>query len=144
MAQTYESRQGQVSYPAKTVYDFLSDFSHFQHLIPEEQLSNWETDGDRCSFEIPGIGRIGLHMTEKKPVELIRIAGDSSAGINFNLLIHIEEIADGQSRVKLVMETDLNVFVRAVAEKPLKQFLEILISHIETFDFDRGQPDNNE
>ena len=138
--QHYESRTAQVDYPAVIVYDFFSDFTHFEQMLPAEQVDHWETDGDNCTFEMPGIGPIGLKMVEKRPTEFIKIAGDSSANIDFNLLIYLEENSTDQSRIRLILQADLNVFVRAVAEKPLKKFLEILISHIESFDFEKGLP----
>ncbi len=136
----YESRTAQVAYPARTVYDFLSDFSHFEHLLPEEQLEKWTTDGDSCSFEVAGVGKVGLKMEEKTPYERIKITGDSSAGIKFFLSIHIAETGPDHSNVRLVLQADLNIFIRALAEKPLKQFLEMLAGHIETFDFESGNP----
>ncbi len=138
--QQYESRPAQLVYPVNTVYDFLSDFTHFENLLPEEEVDNWVAQGDSCHFELTGIGRVGLTMEEKKPHEFLKIAGDSSAGIKFYLLVHIGENNQGGSVLKLILQADLNVFIRAVAEKPLKQFLEMLVGHIETFDFEKGLP----
>jgi len=138
--QQYESRSAQLAYPVKTVYDFLSDFTHFEDLLPEEEVDNWVAHDDSCSFEVTGIGRVGLTMEEKKPHEFLKISGDSSAGIKFYLFIHIVENTQGGSVLKLVLQADLNVFIRAVAEKPLKQFLDMLVGHIETFDFEKGIP----
>jgi len=137
--QQYESRSAQLAYPVNTVYDFLSDFTHFENLLPEEKVVNWVAHGDSCSFEVTGIGRVGLTMEEKKTHEFLKIAGDSSAGIKFYLFIHIVENNQGGSVLKLMLQTDLNVFIRAVAEKSLKQFLEMLVEHIETFDFENGR-----
>jgi len=139
MSQIYKSRTGRTSSSPETVYSFLSDFRNFEHLIPADKVESWQTDGDTCSFDLPGPGRVGLQYSEKKPYELIRIAGDSSAKIPFTLEIRIRG-EEGGSRVDLTMEASLNVFIRALAEKPLQQFLEIMISHIETFDFREGRP----
>ncbi len=139
MPQTYKSRTGKTPYPAEQVYAFLSDFRNFEHLIPEEKVGSWQTDGETCSFDLPGVGRVGLEYIEKKPHSSIRISGDSSAKIPFTLAITIRE-EEEESSVELTLEASLNVFIRALAEKPLQEFLEIMISHIEAFDFSRGQP----
>ena len=139
MSQTYQSRTGETSYSPEQVYDFLSDFRNFSHLIPDGKISNWQTEDEKCSFDLPGVGRVGLEITEKRPPEFLRISGDSSAKIPFTLAINIQR-TEGGSRVDLTLEASLNVFIRALAEKPLKEFLEIMISHIETFDFSNGRP----
>jgi carbon monoxide dehydrogenase subunit G len=139
MAQTYKSRTGKTPYPAEQVYTFLSDFRNFEHLIPEDKVGSWQTDGETCSFDLPGVGRVGLEYIEKTPHSRIRISGDSSAKIPFTLEIVLRE-EEGATQVELMLEASLNVFIRALAEKPLKEFLEIMVSHIESFDFSSGQP----
>jgi len=89
MSQIYKSRTGKTSSSPETVYSFLSDFRNFEHLIPADKVESWQTDGDTRSFDLPGAGRVGLQYSEKKPYELIRIAGDSSAKIPFTLEIRI-------------------------------------------------------
>ncbi len=139
MPQTYKSRTGKTPYPAEQVYDFLSDFRNFEHLIPDDKLGNWQAEGDACSFDLPGVGRVGLAYTERQPHSLIRISGDSSAKIPFTLEITLHD-DEGGTLVELTLEASLNVFIRALAEKPLKEFLEIMITHIETFNFREGRP----
>jgi carbon monoxide dehydrogenase subunit G len=82
---------------------------------------------------------VGLAYTERQPHRLIRISGDSSAKIPFTLEVVLRGEEEG-TVVELTLEASLNVFIRALAEKPLKEFLEIMISHIETFDFREGRP----
>jgi len=135
MEDKYESRIGKVPHGQEKIYAFLSDFRHFEQLIPEGQVSKWEADSDTCRFNVAGVGEIGLKIVEKRSPDLLKISGDSTANIDFTLWIQIKESAPGDSRVKLTLKADLNPMIRMVAAKPLKQFLEILISHIETFDF---------
>jgi len=139
MSQIYKSRPGKTSFPAEQVYDFLADFRNFEHLIPEDTLGNGPAAGDTCSCALPGVGRVGLAYTERQPHRLIRISGDSSAKIPFTLEVVLRGEEEG-TVVELTLEASLNVFIRALAEKPLKEFLEIMISHIETFDFREGRP----
>ncbi len=140
MEQSFESRTGEVPYTGKEIYGFLSDFNHFEHLLPEGQVNGWKTDGESCRFEAPGVGEVGLKIIEKIPHEFIEIVGDNSAKIPFNLQINISDPGRGQSQVKLTIRAKLSPFIRVVAEKPLRQFLDILINHIESFDFSKGLP----
>lgn len=135
MEDTFESRIGKVASAQKEIYDFLADFRHFEKLIPKGEVTQWSADEDSCRFQVAGVGEVGLKTIEKRPYDLLKIAGDSMANIDFTLWIQIKEAAPGDSRVKLTLKAGLNPMIRMVATKPLKQFLEILISHIEKFDF---------
>ena len=138
MATKYESRIGKVPHAQEKIYGFLADFRNFNRLIPEDRIENWEAGQDSCSFSVQGVGNVGLKMVEKRPGELLKFTGDSSANIGFTLWIQIKEATPGDSRVKVTLEADLNPMIRVVAAQPLKQFLEILVGYIEKFDFDAG------
>jgi len=135
LEQKYESRIGKVPHAQEKVYAFLSDFRHFEHLIPAGQVDHWQADNNTCRFSVTGVGEIGLKMIEKKPNDLLKISGDSLANIDFTLWVQIREVSPGDTRVKLTLKADLNPMLRVITAKPLQQFLEILIKQIESFDF---------
>jgi len=131
----FESRIGRIIAPKEQVYNFLCDFNNFKELIPENQITNWESDHDTCSFSIGGMGEVGLKIIEKEPHDLIKITGSGMARISFFLWIQLLEDKQNNTRVKITLKADLNPMVKMVASKPLKQFLEILVSHMEKFSF---------
>jgi len=44
------SERVEVTAPRSDVYNFLSDFTNFEHLMPE-QIKNWKADEDRLLFQ---------------------------------------------------------------------------------------------
>ena len=133
----FESRIGKIKAPEEKVYNFLCDFNNFRNFIPEDQVSNWVSDHDTCSFTIGGVGDVGLEIIEKEPFQLIKITGNGMARVDFFLWIQLKQMSQEDTRIKITLKAELNPMVKMVASKPLKKFLEILVNHIENFSFDK-------
>ena len=59
-----ESDKVTVNKAAQEVYNFLSDFNNFGHLMPE-QIADWKSTADECSFTIKGMASLGMKIIEK-------------------------------------------------------------------------------
>lgn len=126
-----ESRVGKLSYPAQKVYDFLSDFNNFKSLIPPDRISDFESTADSCSFNVSGIGEATLKIIEKEPLKLVKVAGEAMGKVGFKLWIQLKELAEDDTRIKLTVEAELNPMMSMVANKPLKNFVDMLVDQIE-------------
>ena len=56
----------------KQVFEFLSDFNNFEKLMPE-QVTNWISDNETCSFNIQGMAAISLKYSRKEPYHLVEV-----------------------------------------------------------------------
>ena len=74
----------------KKVYEFLTDFNNFERLMPE-QVTNWQSDKETCSFTIEGMADIKLKYTTKNPYSTIKVEPDGKSPISFDLHINLEE-----------------------------------------------------
>ena len=117
-----------VNKPAKEVYNFLSDFNNFKQLMPE-QVVNWKSTSDECSFTIQGMATLGMKIVEKKPDTFIKIIKNGSAPFDFTLSCMIEDLKQ-QRTVKLAFDVDLNPMMKMMATKPLTNFLNILVNKL--------------
>ncbi|MFN8166643.1 MAG: hypothetical protein U0X76_10890 [Bacteroidia bacterium] len=59
-----ESETATINKSAEEVYKFLSNFNNFGKLMPE-QVTNWESTEDECSFTISGMASLGMKIIEK-------------------------------------------------------------------------------
>jgi carbon monoxide dehydrogenase subunit G len=131
-----ESRIGVVKQPAEKIFNYITDFNNFSSLIPEEQVKDFQSTSDTCSFRVEGIGRAGLRIVEKEPHKLIKISSDEETSFDFLLWIQIKELEPGDSRMKITTEVKLNPMMAAMANKPLKNFVDTLIEQAEKLSFD--------
>ncbi|MCH7658360.1 MAG: SRPBCC family protein [Bacteroidetes bacterium] len=132
----FESRIGKLNTSAEKAFGFLSDFRNFNQFIPEDKVKEWEASAEQCSFIVDGIGKAGLKIIEKVPYKVVKITGDSTAGLEFFFWIQIKEIAEKDTRIKLTVKADLNPVMKMIAAKPLKSFVNLMVDKIEEYSFD--------
>lgn len=123
-----ESDQVEVDQSAVEVFNFLSDFNNYEKLMPE-QVTDWKSDTDTCSFDIKGMASLGMAMDAKTPHSEIRIKKNGKAPFDFFLTCSIGSAnAENKSTLKLFFDADLNPFLKMMAEKPLTNFLNLLVN----------------
>ena len=117
-----------VQKPAAALYDFLSDFNNFQQLMPQE-VTNWKSTSDECSFTISGMASLGMKIIERTPHSLIKASKHGSAPFDFTLSCTMEANNDATD-VQLIFDADLNPMLKMMAERPLTNFLNLLVNKL--------------
>lgn len=130
-----ESRIGIIKESEEKIYKFLSDFDNFRHVIPEEQVKNWESTGDTCKFDVEGIGSVGLKISEKEPNKLIKMTGDGDKPVPFSVWIQIKEVAEKDSRIKITAEVQINPLMASMLKGPLQKFVDTLVDQAEVIKY---------
>lgn len=131
-----ESKIGRSAQNDQKIFNFITDFNNFEHLLPEDQVSEWESSGDRCSFRVEPVGRTGLHIVEKTPHSLVKISSlPEFSSYEFTIWIQLKKVADNDTRIKITIEPVVNKMLLPVIRSPLKKFVDGLVDRIETFSF---------
>lgn len=130
-----ESKTGLARGSQETVFNFLSDFRNFSGLIPKERLNDFEISQEKIRFSIPGLGKVGLVIRDKKPFSEINITATKDSTADFTLRVNIRETGKDQSEVKFNLKANLNIFLEMMAKVPLKQFVDLLADKISSVDF---------
>ncbi len=107
------------------VFNFLSDFNNLQKIMPQ-QVADWQSTQTDCSFTIKGMASLGMELAEKTPHTQIKIARKGKAPFDFSLFCNMQPANDGNTKLQLAFDADLNPMLKMMAEKPLKNFLNIL------------------
>jgi hypothetical protein len=119
----------------QAVYNYLSDFRNFAHVLPAEQMQDLEVTQDMLKFGISGMGNIGFKITEKVPFESIVMNSTEGSLADFTLKIHIQPAADNLSTLKILLEARMNLFMEMMAKSPLEHLLEMIAERISTMEF---------
>ena len=64
MSKHIESKKTAINCLPEKVYNFLGNFDNFGSLLPE-QVSEWQSTGDSCSFEVKDFQKSGCAMLIK-------------------------------------------------------------------------------
>ena len=126
----FESEQVIIPASAATVFEFLSDFRNFENLMPS-QISNWEADGDTCSFTIEGLAGLSMRIAGRTPYTNVHIVSEGKNPVEYTLDCFLQP--DGEDRCKASLEFDaaLNPFMKMVASRPLQNFVNMLAEKLQ-------------
>jgi ribosome-associated toxin RatA of RatAB toxin-antitoxin module len=129
----FESRTGNLSCSAKDVFSFVTDIRNFEQFIPVGTIENWQAEKESCSFSVSMLGTVSFSLAEKEMYNKVVFTGDALKKNDFSLFLHISDNTKNQADVKVSLSADLNPMMKMMAAKPIAQFLEILISEMESF-----------
>jgi hypothetical protein len=120
-----ESDAAFINKPQEKVYNFLSDMNNFGKLMPD-QVINWKSDKDSCSFTIKNMADISLKITERIPVSKIIMTAEEKVPIKFTLECELSKLKDNESSGRIIMNAELNAMMELLAKNPLQNFVNML------------------
>lgn len=122
-----ESHEVIINKSPEEVFNYLSDFNNYKDLMPD-QVTDWISDNQTCSFTIKGMATLGMAIDTTTPHTEIKIKRNGKAPFDFFLTGAMNEEEGGdKTKLKLIFDADLNPFLKMVAEKPLTNFLNLLV-----------------
>jgi len=124
-----ESKRVDVNASPQQVFDYLADMHNFKELLPQDKITNWQSDGSSCSFKINGAYTIGLeHDKLNSPGQLI-LKSAPIAPFKFTLDIKLEPTAGGTLAYQ-ICEADINPFLKMMVEGPLKNLFDYIADRL--------------
>ena len=109
----------------RNIFNFLSDFNNFEKLMPE-QVINWQSTTDTCSFTIKGMAELGMKISECVEFSKIQYDANGKVPFNFSMSWHLYYL-NNQTEAQLKFNADLNPMLKLMATKPLQNFLNMLV-----------------
>jgi carbon monoxide dehydrogenase subunit G len=128
-----ESETVNVKSSSEKIYNFLADFNNFSKIMPE-QIVDWEATSESCSFTIKGMASLSMKYSEKNPSSILKIVPNGKTPFDFVLNCILSDKGDSTD-VKIVFDADLNMFLKMMAEKPLTNFVNLLVNKLKEINF---------
>jgi len=129
---TIESNKELINATDEVVFSFLGNLNNFSELVPE-QVENWKSDQDSCSFRVSGMADIGLRIMERVPHQKIVVSSDGKSPVNFTMLLNILKEDEVSCNFQIVFLADLNSFMAMMATKPLTNFVNVLAQKLRAY-----------
>jgi hypothetical protein len=127
----FTSRTGKLNCSAEDVYTFVTDIRHFERFIPSGAFTGFRADADSCSFQVNPIGNVEIKLTEKLPHNKVLFHGNALQINNFFITLNISGTEMDKCETKILLNAELNPFMKMIASAPVKQLLEKLIGEME-------------
>lgn len=133
------------------VYAFLSDFKRVGAMISvaqqmgqgskemaqiSDKIDNLQFDEESCSFDVKGLGEMGLKIVEKQEPKLIKMGGDGRVPFDFNLWIQLLENGPYDTRLKITFQADLNVMMKMLLKGKLEKGINQLADGLSKLPYD--------
>ena len=126
---TIESNKVNVNHSAQEVFDFIVDLNNLEKLMPPERVEYWKSTDTTCRFGIKNLASIGMKHLELISPNKIVLESDGKNPFTFKLNIFIKEVNDSVESY-FEFEGDVNMFMKAMVQKPLKQFFDTLAENL--------------
>lgn len=133
MAIQFESNVKYISYSQERVYGVLSDLNNMERMRDkldemksklEGKIEDMSFDRDSLSIKVQGIN-LTLRIIEREPMKCIKFEGDKTP-IPMNLWIQILPVSEEESKIKVTIRAEVNMFMKAMVSKPLQEGVEKL------------------
>ena len=111
-------------------YNFLSDFRNVESLMPE-QVIHWQATENTCSFTIKSLASLSMEIVSRSPCRNIHIASVGSNPISYTMDYFFQGSGTDACSVSVVLQADLNPFLKAVASAPLQNFVEMIADKLQ-------------
>lgn len=133
MAVQFESSIKHIPYSQERVYGKLSDLNNLESVrarldeIKEKsggKLEDMSFDHDSITIKVQGIA-LSLRIIEREPMKCIKFEGDKTP-VPLNLWIQILPTSEDESKIKVTIRAEVNMFMKAMVSKPLQEGVEKL------------------
>jgi hypothetical protein len=115
----------QLPVPVEKAFSFLRDLNNLQKLMPE-QIINWQSTEDACSFDIKGMAHISLKRAEAIPDSLIRIISKPENPIDLEIRGNFEKYTGNQTTAWIELTADLSPMLQLMVTGPLQNLVNIM------------------
>lgn len=122
-----EGKKITVNKSAEEIFNFLSDFSNFEGLMPEN-VTKFEADETSFIFGIKGMPEVRLRKKSETEFSQIILEAASSK-LPVELIASFSENADN-TEVQLTIDGSFNPMIKMMVQKPLTNFITSLTDNI--------------
>jgi hypothetical protein len=122
------SRKVLIQASDQKIYFLLNNFNNFGRVLPE-QIQHWESTAEWCKFTIQGLLTMTLSILEKHEFSKIIYQADNDKNIHVTIVIDI--IGENEkSDILIEANVDVPVFLSAMLNKPLQNFVDLMAEKI--------------
>ena len=121
--QEYISKQQQIFRPASQIFPYISNLSLLTPAVADK-VEEWQASEDTCSFKFKGF-TVALRIEEKVENKHVKIVGDGgTVPMDFSFWVQLHQVSDNDTRIRLVLHADLNMMMRMMLDKKLREGLD--------------------
>ena len=133
----FTSEVQNIPHKVGSVYEVLSDLSNLELVkdrVPADKIKGFSFDKDSCTFNVSPVGDIKFQIIDRQVNDTIKFQG-MQLPMEVYMWIQLKESGD-ETKLKLTVKADLNVFLKPMVSKPLSEGIEKVASLLVTLPYD--------
>lgn len=108
------------------VFQYLTIPANYKELMPSK-VRDFTSDLGSATLDIEGLGKLELAFTEKIEFTSITMRPQNKVPFKFHLQWNLKEVSDDCTEVFAVINAELNIMMKMMAEGMLKDFLDVQV-----------------
>lgn len=120
------------------IYSVLSDLNNLEMVkdkIPADKVKNFSFDKDSCTVNVSPVGDVTFQIVDRVENDTIKFQG-MQLPMEIYMWIQLKESAAKETKLKLTIKADLNVFIKPMVSKPLTEGIEKIAEMLAMFPYD--------
>lgn len=109
--------------PVADVYAFLADCNNHEQLMPDS-IYNWSSTRDEARFTIQNMAKLALKVDRREKNRAVVFVPAEKAPFDVMLQWNVTPAGDAGAVAELVIEADLNMMMKMLAQKPLQNLVD--------------------
>jgi len=131
---TIDSKPALVSAPKDVIIHFLEDTRNLIHLLPQDNISDFQADISSCSFKAQGgIFTIALHQNGKEGNEKLFLKSGEGSPFPFDLTINLKDVSEFQTEGHIHFSGEVNMFMKMMVERPLTSLFNYMSKQLQEY-----------
>ena len=118
----FESSVKQIPYSQTAVYRSISDLSHLEKVrdrVPTDKVKEFVFDADSVAVNVPPVGEIRLRIVNREEPKCVKFETVQSP-MPFFLWVQMLPVTETSSKMKVTVEADIPLMLKAMVSGPLK------------------------
>lgn len=137
----FVSQTKTIAHKVSDVYSVLSDLRNLELVrdrIPEDKIKNFSFDKDWCSINVSPVGDVKFQIIDRVENDTIKFQG-MQLPMEVFMWIQVKGTDEGETKLRLTIKADLNVFLKPMVSGPLTEGVEKIADMLATVPYDEIQ-----
>ncbi|MBL1281011.1 MAG: hypothetical protein COA33_012095 [Fluviicola sp.] len=115
---TIDSNKVTVNAEPSVIIEFLKDANNLTHLLPQDNISDFKSSEEECSFKVQGGITISLIEDGTEGNDKLFLKSGEKSPFPFRLTVQLTP-QDGTTEGYIHFDGEVNMFLKMMVEKPL-------------------------
>jgi uncharacterized membrane protein len=121
-----------VNRSAEQIYNLMADMSFLSQMAASasvKEIEDFQSTQDTCSFKIKGM-ETGIRIIDREPYKTIKYTGYKNTPVEFFVWLQLKEIADDDTRIRIVLKAKLNLMMKTLLKGKIKKGLDKVVHQL--------------